>query len=256
MKLRYLVMLGVLVFLNGFVFTVLFLMFSREMASPAPTETATGVPTTQATFTSTPLGPTPTDTPQPTHTYTPEPMPTNTIVIVPPTVTHTNTPVPPTSTPLPPTATFTPDGPTETVPPPTATPTTPAASPSPTSTPETAYDFRYREGSMSVFGNCGGPYFKGVILGQGGVPTNGISVHFWFYDNHDCKVSGVDAATGEWGFNPGLADDLKNSHIEFYLQVVNSCTDLTPRSTVFPVVFDNACEAGQFENITFEYVGG
>ena len=109
---------------------------------------------------------------------------------------------------------------------------------------------------MSVFGNCGGPYFKGVVLGQGGVPADGISVHFWFYDNHDCKVSGVDAATGEWGFNPGLADALKNSHIEFYLEVVNGCMDLTPRSDVFTVVFDNACEAGQFENITFEYVGG
>ena len=68
MKLRYLAILGVLVFLNGFVFTVLFLMFSREMARPVPAETATVVPTMEATFTSTPLGPTPTDTPTPTIT--------------------------------------------------------------------------------------------------------------------------------------------------------------------------------------------
>jgi len=106
---------------------------------------------------------------------------------------------------------------------------------------------------MSVSPNCAGPYFEGVILGQGGAKTNGVAVHFWFYDNLDCKVSGDDKPVGEWGFNPGLADNLKNAHIEFYLQVVDNCTNLAPRSAILTIPFDSACEAGQFENITFRY---
>jgi len=111
----------------------------------------------------------------------------------------------------------------------------------------------YIDNSIRTFGDCGGPHFHGVVLGQGGAPTNGIAVRFWFYSVEDCKVSGVGEATGGWGFNPGLAGPLKHTHIEFYLQVVNSCADLTPRSDVFTVVFDEACEAGRFENITFRY---
>ena len=106
---------------------------------------------------------------------------------------------------------------------------------------------------MRVFPNCSGPYFKGVILGQGGARTNGVSVHFWFYDNHDCKVSGQGESTGEWGFNPSLAEPLRKTHIEFYLQVVDNCTNLVPRSEALPILFDNACTVGQFENITFRY---
>lgn len=109
------------------------------------------------------------------------------------------------------------------------------------------------DGSIRTFPNCGGPYFKGKILGQGGLATNGIAVHFWFYGVEDCKVSGVGEGTGEWGFNPFLAEPLKHTRIDFHLQVVNSCQDLTPRSDVFTVVFDEACDAGQFENITFRY---
>jgi hypothetical protein len=258
MKLRYLVMLGVLVFLNGFVFTVLFLMFSREMASPAPTETATVVPTTQATLTSTPLGPTPTDTPQPTHTYTPEPIPTNTIVIVPPTVTHTNTPVQPTSTPLPPTATFTPGGPTETVPPPTATPTTPA--PEPTSTPTMTptvigdWDFLYVEGSVIAEVNCGSVYLHGKITGIGGEPVDGRTVRLRWWDNTAFNVSGSAGGhdPGAWGFSP-LSQEQFHSHQPFIVDIVESEANPVPISNEALMEFTDCGVAGQFTNITFAY---
>jgi len=90
-------------------------------------------------------------------------------------------------------------------------------------------------------------------LGEGGAKTNGVPVHMWFYDNHDCKVSGQGEPLGEWGFNPLLDQALKTTHIEFYLQVVDNCANLAPRSEVLTVVFDNACTAGQFTNITFRY---
>ncbi len=109
------------------------------------------------------------------------------------------------------------------------------------------------DGSIRTFPNCSGPYFKGVILGQGGVRTNGASVHFWFYDIHDCKVSGQGEPTGEFGFNPGLAERNRHTHIEFYIQVVDNCTNRAPKSQALPIVFDEACNAGQFENITFRY---
>jgi len=92
-----------------------------------------------------------------------------------------------------------------------------------------------------------------VIEGQGGARTNGVAVHMWFYDNDDCRISGVGQTTGEVGFDPGLGAGLKKTRITFNIQVVNSCEDLTPRSDVFPVFFDDACAAGQFENITFRY---
>ncbi len=111
----------------------------------------------------------------------------------------------------------------------------------------------YIDASIRTFANCSGPYFKGVILGQGAVPTNGIPVHFWFYGVDDCKVSGVGESTGEWGFNPGLAEPLKHTHIVFNLQVVNNCQDKIPRSDTLQVEMFDSCETGQFENITFAY---
>lgn len=256
MKLRYLVILGVLVFLNGFVFTVLFLMFSREMASPAPTETATVVPTMEATFTSTPLGPTPTDTPQPTHTYTPEPMPTNTMVVVPPTVTHTNTPVPPTSTPLPPTATFTP-GDSDSVPP-TATPTTPV--PEPTSTPTMTptvigdWDFLYVEGSVIAEVNCGSVYLHGKITGIGGEPVDGRTVRLRWWDNTAFNVSGSAGGhdPGTWGFSP-LSQEQFHSHQPFIVDIVESEANPVPISNEAHIEFTDCSVAGQFTNITFAY---
>jgi len=255
MKLRYLVILGVLVFLNGFVFTVLFLMFSREMASPAPTETATVVPTMQATLTSTPLGPTPTDTPQPTHTYTPEPMPTNTMVVVPPTVTHTNTPVPPTSTPLPPTATFTP-GDSDSVPP-TATPTTPV--PEPTSTPTMTptvggWDFVYVEGSEIAQPNCGTVYLHGKITGIGGEPADGRTVRLRWWNNVAFNVSGSAGGhdPGAWGFSP-LSQEQFHSHQPFIVDIVESEANPVPISNETRIEFTDCSVAGQFTNITFAY---
>jgi hypothetical protein len=201
----------------------------------------------------------PTETPTPTRTPKPTFTPTSTHTATPvytPTPTHTDTP---TVTPTPEvtdTPTATPVTPTATRRPARATPTRRPATPTPrgpTATPVRNWDFEYVPNSIRTFANCAGPYFKGSILGQGGGLTNNIAVHFWFYDVHDCKLSGDKEATGEWGFNPGLAQALKETHIEFNIQVVNSCEDLTPRSEVFTVIFDDACLAGQFENIVFRY---
>lgn len=201
-----------------------------ETATPTPTRTPKPTFTPTATYT-----PTPVETPTPTATDTPTETPTPVV-----TDTPTPTPVPPTPTRRPATAT------------PTRRPATPTPRrPTPTRGPN--WEFVYVDKSVRTFGNCGGPFFKGVILGKGGVRTNGIAVHFWFYDVHDCRISGVGEPVGEWGFNPGLAEPLKRTQIDFHLQVVNSCQDLTPRSDVFTIEFDDACGAGQFENITFRY---
>lgn len=201
-----------------------------------PTSTPTPTRTPKPTFT-------PTSTHTATPVFTPTPIPTDTPTVTPtPAVTDT-----PTATAVPPTATRRPVTPT-----PTRRPATPTPR-GPTATPKPSWDFEYVPGSIRTFGNCAGPYFKGVILGEGGARTNGVPVHFWFYNVHDCKVSGVGEPTGEWGFNPGLDEPLKKTRIDFYLQVVDNCSNLAPRSEVLTVPFDNACAAGQFENITFRY---
>ncbi|TKJ29107.1 MAG: hypothetical protein CEE40_09635 [Chloroflexi bacterium B3_Chlor] len=251
MKLRYLLILGILVFLNGFVFTVLFLMASREMARPVPTPTEipSREPTMQPTFTSTPVGPTPTNTPEPTSTSTLEPIATNTLVVAPQTPTHTNTPAPPSSTPLPP---------TPTIPPPTVTPTTPATEPTSTPTPtpsptaEGDWDFRYVHGSVVAQPNCGTVYLRGKIRGVGGEPVNGRTVRLRFAGNVAYKVSGEGENPGVWGFAP-LAQEHYHSPFTFLLDMVESEANPVPQSDTVEIQFTDCSVAGQFTDITFEY---
>jgi len=247
MKLRYVLIVGILVFLNGFVFTVLLLMLSREMARPAatPTVATTAGPTFQPTFTATPVGPSPTSVPEATATSEPEPIATSTLVIAPATATYTNTPVPPTATMGPATATNTPGTPTATSAPPTATATS-----QPTATP-TSYEFRYAGGMQSA-PQCGTVYMKGKITGIGGEGVNGRTVRLRFAGNVAHKVSGDGENPGEWGFAP-LAQENIHSPFTFLIDVVESQANPVPQSDTVEIQFTDCGTAGQFTNIIFEY---
>ena len=251
MKLRYLLILGILVFLNGFVFTVLLLMLSREMARPAatPTMAVTVGPTFQPTFTSTAVPPSPTSTPEATATSVSEPVPTSTLVIPPATATYTNTPIPPTATTGPATATSTPGPPTATSAPATATATS-----QPTATPTTpaSYEFRYAGGMQSA-PNCGAVYMEGKITGVGGEGVNGRTVRLRFAGNEAYRVSGEDGKPpGEWGFSP-LAPENFHSPFTFLIDVVESQANPVPQSDTAEIQFTDCGTAGQFTNIIFEY---
>jgi hypothetical protein len=250
MKLRYLLILGILVFLNGFIFTVLLLMVSRELSHPVatPTTVVTVEPTMQPTFTSTPEGPTPTFTPEPTATNTPEPTPTNTLVVAAPTPTNTAAP---TATSAPPTATPTGGAPTatSTSAPPTVTPTTPPASATPT-IPGT-YVFKYA-GGMESAPNCGTVYMNGLITGVGGEPVNGRTVRLRFAGNTAYKVSGEGEDAGRWGFAP-LAPEHYHSPFTFLIDIVESASNPVPQSDTVEIQFTDCGTAGQFTNIVFRY---
>lgn len=257
MKLRYLLILGLLVFLNGFVFTVLFLMVSREAARPAPTptETLTESPTMRPTFTPTPIPPTPTNTPQPTATGRPEPTPTNTLVVAPVTPTHTNTPAPATHTAAPPTATFTAEPAAETATPtPTASVSEPTSTSTPTMTPtaEGDWDFRYVQGSVIAQPNCGTVYLKGKITGVGGEPVNGRTVRLRWADNVAYRISGEGENAGEWGFAP-LAPEHYHSPFTFLVDIVDSEANPVAQSDTAQIQFTHCDVAGQFTDITFAY---
>jgi hypothetical protein len=252
MKLRHLLILGLLVFLNGFVLTVLFLMVSREMARPVatPTQVTTVEPTIQPTFTSTATE-TPTVLPPPTNT--PEPTPTSTLVAPPSTPTPTDTPAPPTSTLAPPTPTFTPAPPSPTSPPSSPTPTsTPAATS--TSTPESKWDFVFVEGSVITAPNCGAVYLQGKITGVGGEAVDGKTVRLRWWDNVDFDISGPlgGNAPGAWGFAP-LAPEQFKSHQPFVIDIVESEANPVPISNAAHIDFTDCDIAGQFTNITFAY---
>ena len=253
MKLRYLLILGILVFFNGFVFTVLLLMISREITRPKspPTKVVLASPVVRATSTSTSIGPAPTHTPLPTATDTPEPTPTRTFVIGPPTATHTQTTVPPTATVGPPTATHTPGGPTATSGPPTATPTT---QPTATPTTQTSYEFKYAGGMQSA-PNCGTVYMEGKITGVGGEPVNGRTVRLRFAGNEAYRVTGEDGKPpGEWGFSP-LAAENYNASFTFLIDIVESQANPVPQSDTVEIQFTGCSVAGQFTNIVFAYAG-
>jgi hypothetical protein len=248
MKLRYLLILGILVFLNGFIFTVLLLMVSRELSHPVatPTRVATLGPTMWPTFTSTPEGPTSTFTPEPTATNTPEPTPTNTLVVAPATPTNTTAP---SATSAPPTATPTGGAPTATTAPPTVTPTKAAASPTPT-TPA-SYEFKYA-GGMESAPNCGTVYMNGLITGVGGEPVNGRIVRLRFAGNTAYKVSGEGEDAGRWGFAP-LALEHYHSPFTFLIDIVESQANPIPQSDTVEIQFTDCGTAGQFTNIVFQY---
>lgn len=257
MKLRQLVILGLLVFLNGFIFTVLLLMVSRELARPVatPTQLSTATPTVPPTYSVMPPVLTATSVPLATSTHTMEPTATNTMVIVQTTPTQTTAPSVPTATPSVSGPTSTPGAPTATSAPPTATPTKPAASPTtqPTATPTTpsSYEFRYA-GGMESAANCGTVYMKGKITGVGGEGVNGRTVRLRFAGNVAYKVSGEGENPGEWGFSP-LASEHYHSPFTFLIDVVESQANPVPRSDTVEIQFSNCDVAGQFINIVFVY---
>lgn len=179
MKLRYLLILGVLVFLNGFVFTVLFLFVSREMARPAASLTPTGELQLPPTFTSTPVSPTPSNTPTPSPTATPQPAATNTFVVMIPSVT-------PTSIPGAPTATLTPGPPTETAGPVSPTPTSLPSSPTPTTTATatptaTLSTYQYESPGPWYENNCQTTWIEGTVWDLTSFPKAGVRVRCWTY---------------------------------------------------------------------------
>ena len=135
----------------------------------------------------------------------------------------------------------------------TATPRPPTATPkAPTPTPGPSYGFRYVPGSMRVFPNCGTVYFKGKIIGVGGEPVNGRTIRLRFAGNVAFKVSGEGDAPGEWGFAP-LALHHYHSPFTFLIDVVESQANLVPQSDTLEIKFTDCQNAGQFENIVFQY---
>lgn len=139
---------------------------------------------------------------------------------------------------------------------PTATPRPPAPTPgvpSPTTGP--AYAFRYVQGSMRQFPNCGTVYFKGHIKGVGGEPVNGRTVRLRFAGHVVYNVSGVGQDPGEWGFAP-LAPENYHSPFTFLIDVVESEAHPVPQSDTVEIRFTDCGAAGQFDSIVFGYAGG
>jgi hypothetical protein len=170
-----------------------------------------------------------------------------TVIVTQPTPTFTpvvtNTP---TASPVPPTPTRRPVTPT-----PTRRPATPTPR-GPTPTPVPQYDFRYVQGSMRVFPNCGTVYMKGKIRGMGGEPVNGRTVRLRFAGNVAYKESGVGESPGEWGFAP-LAPGMYNAPFVFQIDLVESEAKPVPVSDTFNIQFSGCETMGQMENIVFEY---
>lgn len=138
----------------------------------------------------------------------------------------------------------------------TPTPRPPAATPvPPTPPPASSYEFRYVQGSMRQYPNCGTVYFKGKITGVGGEPVNGRVVRLRFAGNTYYKVSGVGEDPGGWGFSP-LAPEHFHSPFVFQIDIVESQANAVPQSDTMEIHFTDCGVAGQFENILFEYAGG
>jgi len=174
--------------------------------------------------------------------YTPTPTPTDTPTITPtPEVTDT-----PTAAPVTPTATRRPATPTATRRPATPTPR------GPTPTPVPSYDFRFVQGSLLAFANCGSVYFKGEIRGVGGEPVDGRIVRLRWADNVAYKTSGAGESAGHWGFAP-LAPNMYHAPFTFLIDIVQSESNPVPQSDTVQIDFISCDVAGQFENIVFEY---
>ncbi len=129
-----------------------------------------------------------------------------------------------------------------------ATPT--VVPPAPTSGP--AYLFRYVQGSMRQYPNCGTVYFKGNITGVGGEPVSGRTVRLRFAGHVVYNVSGVGQNPGEWGFAP-LALENYHSPFTFLIDIVESEGNPAPKSDTVEIPFADCGTAGQFDSIVFRY---
>jgi len=89
-----------------------------------------------------------------------------------------------------------------------------------------------------------------MVLDHGGDGMDGVTVRLQFFDITDHRVSGVGKPRGEWGFAP-LAMDIYHTPVTFYVQLVKSQSDPTPRSDVVTINFTDCDLAGQFTNIKF-----
>jgi len=89
-----------------------------------------------------------------------------------------------------------------------------------------------------------------MVLDHGGGGMNGVTVRLQFFDITDYRVTGVGKPQGAWGFAP-LGMDMYRSPVTFYIQLVNSQSDPTPRSDVVTISFTDCDAAGQFTNIKF-----
>ena len=115
------------------------------------------------------------------------------------------------------------------------------------------YDFRYVQGSMRVYPNCGSVYFKGTIKGMGGESVNGRIVRLRFADQPPVfRTSGLGETPGGWGFTP-LAPNMYHAPFNFLIDIVASENNPTPQSDTVIIDFLGCDVAGQFENIVFEY---
>jgi tetratricopeptide (TPR) repeat protein len=146
--------------------------------------------------------------------------------------------------------------PRPTRPPATPTPRSPtptSTSRAPTPTPVPLYDFRYVQGSMLVFPNCGTVHLKGKIIGMGGEPVSGRTVRLrWGGGWVAYKVSGTGESPGEWGFAP-LASEHYHSPFMFQIDIVESEANPVPQSDTLEIMFTGCESMGQIENITFQY---
>jgi hypothetical protein len=137
----------------------------------------------------------------------------------------------------------------------TPTPTRRPATPTPrgpTPTPVPQFDFKYVEGSMRVFPNCGTVYMKGMIKGMGGEAVNGRIVRLRFANHVTYKESGVGESAGGFGFAP-LAPNMFHAPFHFQIDIVQSEANPSPQSNTLTIEFVGCETMGQMENIVFEY---
>lgn len=175
---------AVLVFLNAFIFAILFMFLRQVYLTPQEVAVATPTPTRTPTFT-------------PLSTYTPTPLltpsPTNTRVVPPTTPTPTFTP------------TFTPAPPTPTSPPPTATPVppTPTNTPTFTPTPTPTPAWEYHTANVGCY-HSGDTFIEGTVW-ESGAPKNGVTVRLsWAPDGPGASdyVTGTDPARPGYYLHP------------------------------------------------------
>jgi len=108
----------------------------------------------------------------------------------------------------------------------------------------------YEQGSLQTARNCGTVYIEGIVLDRGGSAMEGVTVRLQFFDITDQRVSGAGKPSGEWGFAP-LAMEMYHTPVTFYIQLVSSQSDPTPRSDVVTINFTDCDTAGQFTNTRF-----
>ena len=124
--------------------------------------------------------------------------------------------------------------------------------PPPPPTPAPRFPFFYVEGSRQEEEQCVQPYLQGWVVDSYGVPLNGVTVRWQYWDRTEYAVSGDPQLYWQKGQFKFTYYGRPHRETDFVLQVVESEANPVPLSEPLKIHYAGCSTMGQITNIVFK----